>query len=404
MPEHLFDTLVGPPGDANIGSPNELGISFQVTKTCRVTKLGWYRVATGGSGVNALNLWDAGFLGGLIRLTTLSDDGTVGWQWTTIANPINLFVGRRYIVSLHTVGSTQHVGTIGGTTVLPQGTLLVHGPSGRDFAASATTVYPNNHDNFAGYLVDVEVEDIGVDNPDLATAGDLIDAKLAAWFRSDNDNSHKTEIPWLTWGQASGANSNAQNAWLSAQGAETAAQGNASAISNVSTQVDGISGNVGTLLNRLSADLATLLNESSQALADWLNGAAADPTKWWTGFLDRFTRSSGGSGFGLPDALEGWTLVDETDWSEELAWPVPADRYILTFTETPPRTPGTSVAGVQWHPRLAWWCELNTGLATERHYIDFADTILQSPTGRMFGVLLNGGVNTAGHIQAWTKD
>lgn len=403
MATQLFVT--GPTWTSNTpaGGPFNLAQVFQVSAPGSVTRLGFYRISAGMPTPNALVLWDVSLQTELARITSINDSGSVGWQWTDLSSPVNVSDHISYCVGAHiAAGSSVAIFSLG--TLPTPGAFFGFSPPYRRFLASASVAFPTGNDSSLLYGFNAEYEPGGIQPPSLSDIGQTVDDKLFSWLTSTNDNVHQTELPWLTYGEAQSASAGAATAASQATSAANAANGNASAISNVSTQVDGIAGNVGTLLSRLSADLATKLNEMSDGLAGLLNDAASVLGGGWEAFVSQFTRASGGSGFGLPDSLAGWTLVDETDFTEEIAWPVAADRYVVTFTATPPRTPGTPVAGVDWHPRLAWWCELNTGLATERHYLDFAGAILQSPTGRMFGLLLNGGKDTAGHIQAWTKD
>lgn len=402
----LQQNVIGPWGNnAGNGNAHERGLYFQVLVQGWATKMRWYRTDTNAArAINSMQLWHVPSGTKLAEANPAPDNGLAGWQEYVFPQSVQLFPNVNYSVAMHMPGSATTPNMSFTFPGSPGPGLVFVADQGHAYRQTNTPAVPTAF--FSGQLIAVDVYFVEGDLPEPGQGVTLSDmeALFDSYFRADNDNGHQTAIPWLTWGQASGANSNAQNAWLSAQAAQTAAEGNTSAIANVSTAVEGIGGNVATLLNRLSADLAQKLNEMSDGLAGLLNDAASVLGGGWEAFVSQFTRASGGSGFGLPDSLAGWTLVDETDFTEEIAWPVAADRYVVTFTETPPRTPGTPVAGVDWHPRLAWWCELNTGLATERHYLDFAGAILQSPTGRMFGLLLNGGKNTAGHIQAWTKD
>lgn len=369
----------------------------------QVTALRWRRPNTVDGAPSRLTLYRANDSVGMTTVFNPADDGTVGWQVTELDPPVDVQSGDiLFCGAFFPTGSSVSSHNVPLPTVVPD---TVWTNPVRAWAPQHTNGYPSGGGSATDKLYGIDFVYLSSRQDVLATGITLGDVhgELNAWLTPTGDYYTDSALQAIQTA-ATGASDQATAAASAAAGAQTAAEGNASAITNVSTQLDSVSGNVGTLLGRLSASLATLLNDSSQAIADWLNGAAADPVQWWTGFLSQYKASTGGSGFGAPDPMAGWTLVDETDWSEELAWAVPADRYVLTFTSTPPRTPGTPVAGVSWHPRLAWWCELIGTLATERHYIDFAETLIEASTGRMFGILLNGGTDTAGHIQAWVKD
>lgn len=385
------------------GGPWNLAQSFQVSDRGSVDQLGFYRITLGMPTPNALVLWDVSLGTEIARVTSLNDSGAVGWQWTDLPSPVNLADHTSYCVGAHiAAGSSVAVFSLG--TLPTPGAYFGFSPPYRRFLSNASVAFPTGSDNSLVYGFDVRFTPGGVQPPSLSDISQTVDDKLFAWLTSTNDNTHQTELPWQTYGEAQSASAGAATAATAAASAQTAAEGNAGSISNVSTQLDGVSGDVGTLLGRLSADLATLLNDSSQAIADWLNGAAADPTQWWTGFLDSFKRATGGSGFGGPDPLQGWTLQDTLEFTDEAAWAQEADLYRVNLDSTGSLAPADPVAGVPVTYRLGWWSVLNGSFFRQRAYLDGPNADLVGPNGRMPGLVIF--LNHGGHgtIEAWTKD
>jgi hypothetical protein len=99
----------------------------------------------------------------------------------------------------------------------------------------------------------------------------------------------------------------------------------------------------------------------------------------------------------------GWSLVDETDFTDDLAWPVAADLYVVSISNVPASVPDVDVAGVHWLPRLGWWAELNNQHAGERHFLDRQLSLLHDGRRRLEGLWLHCRTGTTGHVQAWQR-
>ena len=369
----------------------------------RVDALRWYRSQAGAVHPTHLTLYRQNDLSGVVSVFNPTDDGNVGWQVTELDPPISvesgdvLFCGGyfpigckigKHGVALPTpVPDTQWVSPWRAWAAPPTDTYPAGGGSSNDFFYAFDFRYLSDRQDLVAP---------GIDTGDLH-------AELNAWLTPTGDYYTDSALQAIQTA-ATSADTSAGNAATAAAGAQTAAEGNASAISNVSTELDGVSGNVGTLLNRLSADLATKLNEASDQLAAWLNGAAAAPGQLWTDFLSHFTAATGGSGFGSPDPLQGWTLQDTLEITDEAAWAQEADLYRLNLDSTGSLAPADPVAGVPVTYRLGWWSVLDGSFFRQRAYIDGPNADLIGPSGRMPGlvVFLNHGGH--GTIEAWTKD
>jgi hypothetical protein len=95
-------------------------------------------------------------------------------------------------------------------------------------------------------------------------------------------------------------------------------------------------------------------------------------------------------------------MVDSTTFDTNLAWDVPADLYVVTFTDLGSNRINTVVAGVDISYRLAWWCPLAGAFGQERRFIDTPQYHCYDGGRRMPGLLLHSGAGGAGTVQAWT--
>lgn len=402
----LQENVIGPWGNnAGNGSAHERGLYFQVLVQGWATKMRWYRTDTNASrAINSLQLWHVPSGTKLAEANPAPDDGLAGWQEYVLSQSVQLFPNVNYSVAMHMPGTATTPNMSFTFPGSPGPGLVFVADEGHAYRQTNTPAVPTAF--FAGQLIAVDVYFVEGDIPEPGQGVTLSDmeALFDSYFRADNDNGHQTAVPYLTWGQASGANSNAQNAWSSAQAAQTAAEGNASAITNVSTQVESVGGNVSILLNRLSADLAQKLNDVSDGLAGLLNDAASVLGGGWNAFVTQMTRATGGSGFGGPDPLQGWTSQGTLEFTDAAAWAQEADLYRVALDDTGGTVESDPVAGVHVAYRLGWWSPLDGLFMRERHYVDGVYTDLTSERGRMPGLVIF--LNRGGHgfIEAWTKD
>lgn len=369
----------------------------------QVTALRWHRGTTLGTGPSRLTLYRANDLIGLTTVFNPVDSGAVGWQETDLDPPVDVSSGDiLFCGAFFPTGSNVSGHNVPFPTVVPD---TVWTNPARAWAPQNTDGYPTGGGSATDKIYGLDLRYLSSRQDVLGnglTQGD-VHAELNAWLMPTGDYYADSALQAIQTA-ATSADTSAGNAAAAAASAQTAAEGNASAISNVSTELDGVSGNVGTLLNRLSADLATKLNEASDQLAAWLNGAAAAPGQLWTDFLSHFTAATGGSGFGSPDPLQGWTLQDTLEITDEAAWAQEADLYRLNLDSTGSLAPADPVAGVPVTYRLGWWSVLDGSFFRQRAYIDGPNSDLIGPNGRMPGlvVFLNHGGH--GTIEAWTKD
>jgi F5/8 type C domain len=96
------------------------------------------------------------------------------------------------------------------------------------------------------------------------------------------------------------------------------------------------------------------------------------------------------------------TPVDETDFTHQLAWAVPADVYVVQFTDWPGQKDVNDVAGVTWLPHIAWWAPLEGNQAGQRGFLDFEYNQAHRLPVRCEGILIEAKyVGVTGHVQAF---
>jgi hypothetical protein len=369
--------------------------------------LGWYRADADPDKPNSLGLWSNNFQGAYVITSTVSDNGSVGWQWTTLSSPIQIFAGQTYIVSEH-VPNGVTLSFTGGSPALPAETTSLKSELPNAVGiTNVNHVYPINSLGSTNlYWIDVEFETLSPDTVDPNTAGAILDQKLAAWF-STNDNTHTAELPYQTY--------------LRAGDAETAAE----AAQNAHATAQQVQTDLGQFRDEWPGTLATSLQAGLNTIAGWLNTEAdwyrklvhdtADPA---AAFLDRLGTYTGVGLFDLLAELirwsngvydrpqladtDDWELLDETDFTDNLLWPVEADVYRVTLSAFDPAGTSETVGTETRHGYLGKWCPFNVQFSSEWHYFNTASADLYVG-GRMPGLGLILYRPGAGHVQAWRR-
>lgn len=230
-----------------------------------------------------------------------------------------------------------------------------------------------------------------------------ISDELARWLTTGGDKYAESDLPAIK-GQAEGANTNAENAWTTAQQVQT---------------------DLGDFRDEWPGTLATALQGGLTTIGDWLStesdwykklvhdtapGAASlvDKVGDFTGitvfnYLADLIRWANGVNQQpqLADTTD-WELLDETDFTDSLLWPVEADVYRVTLSSFDPAGTSEPVGTETRHAYLGKWCPFNVQFSSEWHYFntESADLYLG---GRMPGLGLILYRPGAGHVQAWRR-
>lgn len=395
---HLFDaftpTWSAPANDA----PVEVATNLTVGADGRISTLDWLRNSTSaGIAPDRLRLYDAAS-GQIVAAVTsgMADNGSVGWQRTVLGTPATVYANRTYKIAANWAGTSHH--TSWGTAIQGGGNypITVANPE-RSYHYGGTVVSGATSDNGAVFGVDVTYTPGSLPPPGTITNSDL-DADLATWLSGDSGtNEHHTDTPYDTHLKA--VETNALAAGASGFDAIKAAadtiatsvgSGLGAAVAGIGTTLGTVNANVVTLMNRWSASLATSLQALSDDFATFFNtvgGTAGGPT----GAL------SGRSAF--PTGL--WTMADETDFTFQISWNVPADLYTISLTGIPARINTVDVDGATWRPRVGWWALRNGDLLGARRFLSWESEYVEDGGRRMPGVVIRTQPEIAGHVQAW---
>jgi hypothetical protein len=225
-----------------------------------------------------------------------------------------------------------------------------------------------------------------------------VEAELARWLREDGDHYEESRLPFIA-GQAAGANE--------------AAQANTTAITALQTDTT-------TLLTRLSQAWADTIGSNTEGIPGFLTQ--------WDAFYTQFVDITAPAVADLVEAIGTFTgisvfsylaalirfangidappqlaeLVDETDFVDNLLWPVEADVYRVTLSTFDPAGTAEPVGTETRHAYLGKWCPFNVQFSSEWHYFNTPSADLYSG-GRMPGLGLILYRPGAGHVQAWRR-
>lgn len=103
----------------------------------------------------------------------------------------------------------------------------------------------------------------------------------------------------------------------------------------------------------------------------------------------------------LPFGVAPWSMSDETDFADSIAFAQPADAYVLNITSWQDTQPADEVSAGLWLPRIGWWCVLTGTLASQRNFVDFEHQMLSDGGRRMAGCAIQLKPGTLATVQAW---
>jgi hypothetical protein len=215
---------------------------------------------------------------------------------------------------------------------------------------------------------------------------------LEAWLSDDPDlnKRHDDSAPYKTQALAAGG----------------------SGFAAIKSVADTIATNVGTLLTRWSAALATTVQTTSDNVATLLSrwsAALATSLQTMRDNFATFFNTIGGTAGGPTGALSGrtafptelWTLIDETDFTFQISWDVPADLYTISMSGIPARINTVDVDGATWRPRVGWWAVRNGDLLGARSFLSWENEYVEDGGRRMPGIVIRTHPEITGHVQAW---
>lgn len=384
------------------------GTRFQVTASVDVHQVGYWR-GSGGAGPQWIGLYGPG--GGVLwSLPFPTDDGTAGWKWFTVSPAITLSTASTYTVAANVQGS-MGVGrnNTPSTRVAAPSPFLFDDIPLHNIASSGPA-YPTDPLTTVYMAFSVSTSAPAPPTPPGPGAGDpTLTGDLNSWLSSSSTvNTHQTDgLPWLSKQQLDAIE----------------------ALANlIKTGVDNVP---------KSSDPLWLIASKAWQIA----GALTDlEIAAWNVFAQRapaqLTGSSGGGGsaFFSPDGRQvaasaaeavdwgarqwhrtettnwlvpvpgtDWELSDTIDFDGPLAWDVPADAYVCTFSTWPETADQETVVGRLYLPRAAWWAPVTADLTHERHFCDLSPQVLHALPMRCQGILFNPRNNYTGTLQAYLR-
>lgn len=377
MAVHLFDTTnwATQSTTSNPADPYEIGNRFQVTADVDLTGLRWYRGQTNADRKpSALRIWRSSDSANLVTITTIPDNGAVGWQDVQLVDPLPVVTGEVYVVAMDWPSGKDWTYVLRANVADPPAQFNWD-DNIRAYHASSY-VYPGTTDNTLAWAVDVTIG--GPTGGGTGGGGGSTTADLAAWLSSDGDiNTHQGDLPWRTDANVSSAKTTIESVNTSVGAGlgvnVTTALGLLSSIVTIVTAIrdlDPVSA-LSTLLSNLQgasdAAAAALQNLSNHAV-DVLNGHAV-------------------TGSSTPNFA--WVTAGEpVSFTTSTFLSVAADAYLLEIT-TPANGQALNVfSGVDVYFRAGWWCECIDGVGSERHYVDFRETWLRDGVRRLGGCLI----------------
>jgi len=220
---------------------------------------------------------------------------------------------------------------------------------------------------------------------------------LASWLSSDSTtNTQHGDLPWRTDANVSAL--------------KTLAEGS-NGLAAIKGVVDAIATSVGTglhtALTAIGTDVSAINTALTSHISSWSADLAATVQSWNDGLVDWFNKMGGLAG-GPIGAISGrsafpaelWTLVDEGDHLGPFVYDQAADLYVLTVTDADGQPP-TVVDGVNWYPRIGWWCPFNGTQGADRRFWELGENQLVDGGRRMPGALVWTRPLVETHIQAW---
>jgi len=403
--EHLYDgygyTFVD---GGSVGSGTWLGTAITFRRGGQISGLRYHRLTTTTTPPSQLELWKfENHVNPRVLVETVIlvvEPTQDGWCEALLSAPVDVFPGEMYFA----------VGTSTGAWSVSRGPNTGFGSVPWTLSQGVTDYTPACNATWTGVLgttffdprrygldLIVEPEPFGD-----FTVAELTD-EFERWLTAGGDKYPDSDLPAIK-SQATGANTNASNAWETAQEVQT---------------------DLGQFRDEWPGTLAAALQGGLTTIGDWLttesdwyqklvNGTAP----WMANLTDAVGAYTGISALSyLADLIRwangvnqqpqladtsDWELLDETDFTDNLLWPVEADVYRVTLSAFDPAGTSEPVGTETRHAYLGKWCSFNVQFSSEWRYFNTASADLYSG-GRMPGlglILQHGG---AGHVQAWRR-
>lgn len=402
-----WQNIVGPPSTASEPSAITEGFPFVVANDISATALALYRSATGINGMPSqvclYNMNTGQQVAGSV-VTTPNDNGAVGWQWSTLPNPVPLAAGVLYCVAQLVPAGRTIAYTGSGTRPSPP-SFFTFPANSRYYASGGSWAFPATGDSGQrAYWIDVRVDDTASSAGGLPATSGTIDQGLFSWLVGTSDNQHlagdaEPGLPDMTYQVVAATQT---------------------AVNNIPTATDTPWVDV-LKLWKIAGALTDLeiaaWNAFAQRAPSQLTGSGGGGGSAFFGSGGHQVAQSAEDVLALAqllvalkrNAMAGfpgspWVMAATTSFDTDLAWSEPADLYVVSFTGLGSNIVNVSPGGVDVSYRLAWWAPLIGTFGQQRGFIDTPDAHLWRQGERMPGLLLHSVAGGAGTVQAWTYD
>jgi len=367
-----------------------------------ITGVAWYRNDTTHDPPVSLSIWDFNTSVRVWKTTDVPDDGTVGWQEVDLsASPIE-FSGDvpKWFVGAY-VATGGHLG-LAGDGAPARGEEVgakLDAAAGRRRVDTADAIPNTTYTN--------------------QTLG--LDTRVAQAYSSPGVGSGDVDAALASYLTATGAN----YAGSPLADIKTTVETTFNDVEDASTGLSAIKADTQSLLDRLTVawrdtvasntegipgfltqwdDFYTqFVNITAPAVADLVDAIGTFTGITVFSYLAALIRFA--NGIDAPPQLADtpdWELVDETDFTNNLLWPVEADVYRVTLSAFDPAGTSEPVGTETRHAYLGKWCPFNVQFSSEWHYFNTASADL-ALGGRMPGLGLILYRPGAGHVQAWRR-
>lgn len=384
----------------NLGDSETYQNLWNFNMPWQITEVGWYRNNTSHDPPLRMVVGMNG-RGPMRVVDTLNDNGAVGWQWTTI-DPVAGVPPNQPTVSAHIPPG----GMIGRWTSAPDLPLYKEGQSNGQIPTGRRTNSYTYNDPGTAATLPVFALDVGYRLNTLAEAPDInldVEGELARWLREDGDHYDEGVLK-LAYGQAAGANEKAEANGTAIATLQTDLTTLGTRLSQawadtIGSNTEGIPG----FLTAWDAFYTQFVEITAPAVADLVEAIGDFTGITVLGYLAALIRFA--NGIDAPPQLgdtPDWELVDETDFVNNLQWPVEADVYRVHLTDYDPAGTSEPIGTLTRHAYLGKWSPYDGTFTREFHYFNTEDadlTIYRRLPGLALGLYRPG----AGHVQAWRR-
>jgi Domain of unknown function (DUF4082) len=405
----LYGGITAGWSSASTSAPYQLGNPWRQTEDSVVSALGFFRGDTG-SGVKAtaLSLFRRSDQALLAFVSSPTDSGSIGWQWSTLSTPVPVTNGTEYVVcAYYPAGNVWFRVFSSSKPTPPANTAWLSFPR-EDEANIANNAYPATAETGSVYnAVDVQLGDpsSSAGGPN-ATVGDL-----ASWLSTNTlTNQHQTDgLPWQTKVDTADTRTKVTNGLNLAGGlqglsdslahaiqmaSDWFASGSTTIFTDLKSRVLGTSGGGGSAFygpsgTQVAEGVETLL---AQCVTATELGAQLAVLR------ERVTLS--------PDLTDTsrWTLVDTVSGAGDALVELQADLFRITIGDAPGTHGPLLVASGEWRPRWGWCAPRVHGCYLQRQPLVDLSPIGVAPGLFMDGLLIYAHPGFTWSVEAFVLD